>query len=137
MNANTTQFDELNARRREAGLSFSSLAELSGVSQPALQRLLGGKVDAPGLTSVASIARVLGIDAIRLLDDGSLKFDSSMSVQMLRERQARKKAVRLVGMVQGTSALEGQAVSDADFEEMVERTYHELLGGSNHRLWSR
>ena len=41
-----------------------------------------------------------------------------------------------MGMVQGTSALEGQAVTHADYQAMVESTYHELLAGSNHRLWS-
>jgi transcriptional regulator with XRE-family HTH domain len=136
MNAITTRYDELNTRRREAGISYSALAELSGVSQPALQRLLNGKVDAPGLTSVAAIARVLGIGAIRFLDDGSIRFDTTMSTQALREQQARRKAARLVGMVQGTSALEGQAVSQGDYQSMVEGMYHELLAGPNHRLWS-
>ena len=88
------------------------------------------------MTSIAAVARVLGMGAIRFLDDGSIKFDPAMSTQALRERQARKKAEWLVGMVQGTSALEGQAVSDAEYQAMVESTYHELLAGSDHRLWS-
>ncbi len=136
MHAITTQFGALDLRRRELGISYSALADLSGVSQPALQRLLTGKVEAPALTSVAAVARVLGMGAIRILDDGSIKFDPAVSAQALRERQARKKAAWLVGMVQGTSALEGQAVSNADYQAMVESTYHELLSGSNHRLWS-
>jgi transcriptional regulator with XRE-family HTH domain len=136
MNALTTQFGALDLRRRELGISYSALADLSGVSQPALQRLLTGKVEAPALTSVAAVARVLGMGTIRILDDGSIKFDPAVSAQALRERQARKKAAWLVGMVQGTSALEGQAVSNAEYQAMVESTYHELLAGSNHRLWS-
>ena len=98
--------------------------------------ILSGKVEAPALTSVAAVARVLGIGAIRILDDGSLNFDPAMSAQAVRERHARKKAVWLVGMVQGTSALEGQAISNAEYQALVESTYHELLAGSNHRLWS-
>ena len=47
-----------------------------------------------------------------------------------------KKAVWLAGMVQGTSALEGQAMSDGAYRAMVEKTNHELLAGSKHRLWS-
>jgi hypothetical protein len=70
------------------------------------------------------------------LEDGSIKFDASLRVHDVREQQAWKKARKLVGMVQGTSALEGQAVSEAAYQAMVERTYHELLAGSNHRLWS-
>jgi transcriptional regulator with XRE-family HTH domain len=136
MSAITTLYDDLNSRRRELGISYAALAELSGVSHPALQRLLTGKVEAPAVTSVAAVARVLGMGAARFLDDGSIKFDSTASARDVRERQARKKAARLVGMVQGTSALEGQAVSETEYQSMVEVTSHELLAGSNHRLWS-
>ena len=136
MDANRRHYDSLDSRRRALGMPYSALAELSGVSQPALQRLLTGKVDGPSLTSVSAVARVLGMGAVQFMDDGSIKFDSTVSVQALRERQARKKAAWIVGMVQGTSALEGQAVSEADYQAMVEATYHELLAGSNHRLWS-
>jgi transcriptional regulator with XRE-family HTH domain len=136
MSAVTSQFMELDSRRRELGMPYSVLSELSGVSQPAVQRLLTGKVEAPALTNVAAVARVLGMGGVRFLDDGTMKFDSTMSPQAIRERHARKKAAWLVGMVQGTSALEGQAVSALDLAAMVESTYHELLAGSNHRLWS-
>ncbi len=136
MTVTRTQFDDLDARRQEAGISYAALAKLSGVSHPALQRLLTGKVEGPTLTSIAAVARVLGMGAVRFLDDGSVKFDPTISTQALRERQARKKAERLVGMVQGTSALEGQAVSEADMHGMAEDMYHKLLAGTNHRLWS-
>jgi transcriptional regulator with XRE-family HTH domain len=136
MNAVTTRYDDLDSRRQEAGISYAALAELSGVSHPALQRLLTGKVEAPAFTSVAAVARVLGMGAVRFLDDGSIKFDSTMSAQALRERQARKKAERLAALVQGTSALEGQALSEVDYQAMVEAMCRELLAGSNHRLWS-
>lgn len=94
MNAITTPYDALDLRRRELGISFSALAELSGVSQPALQRLLTGKVESPGVTSIASVARVLGMGTIRILDDGSIKFEPAVSAQALRERQARVRRPR-------------------------------------------
>ena len=65
-------------------MPYSALAELSGVSQPALQRLLTGKVDGPSLTSISAVARVLGMGAVQFMDDGSIKFDSTVSVQALR-----------------------------------------------------
>jgi transcriptional regulator with XRE-family HTH domain len=136
MNATTTRFDDLDSRRQEAGISYAALAKLSGVSHPALQRLLTGKVEGPTLTSIAAVARVLGMGAVRFLDDGSVKFDPTLSTQDLRERQARKKAERLVGMIQGASALEGQAVSPADIHAMYEHMYNKLLAGSNLHLWS-
>jgi hypothetical protein len=127
---------ELDSRRRELGIPFSALSELSGVSQPVVQRLLGGKLQSPRFQSVIAVAQALGLQGLEILEGGSIKFDARVSAQLLREQQAWKKARRLVGMVQGTSALEGQAVDAAAYRAMLERAYHELLAGSNHRLWS-
>ena len=57
MSATTTRFDDLDSRRQEAGISYAALAKLSGVSHPALQRLLTGKVEGPTLTSIAAVGR--------------------------------------------------------------------------------
>lgn len=129
-------FYDLDARRRELGIPYSALSELSGVSQPVVQRLLCGKLDTPRFQSVIAVAQALGLRALRILEGGSICFEAKESAQALREQQARNKATRLVGMVQGTSALEGQAIGGEVYRAMVERTYHELLAGSNHRLWS-
>jgi|ERR1017187_6259746 transcriptional regulator with XRE-family HTH domain len=136
MNSVAPRFDELDLRRRELGLSYSILAELSGVSKPAIQRILTGKVPAPALTSVAAVAQALGMGGLRFLEDGSIKFDPSTNAQSLREQQAWKKARKLVGLVQDTSVLGSQAVNEADYQAMVERMYHQLLAGSSRRLWS-
>jgi transcriptional regulator with XRE-family HTH domain len=132
----TTRFNTLDSRRRELGISYSALAALSGVSQPALQRLLTGKVEAPALTSVEAVARVLGIGAVRFLENGSIDFEPRSSAEALRKCQAWRKAGQLVGLAQGATATEGQEVEDVDYQAMVVRTYHELLSGSNQRLWS-
>ncbi len=79
MNAITMTYEDLESRRREMGISYSALAELSGVSQPALQRMLTGQVEAPGLTNVAAVARVLGMGSVQFLDDGSIKFAATLS----------------------------------------------------------
>jgi len=136
MDTTLKPYSDLDARRRELGIPYSALAELSRVSQPVVQRLLAGKLHAPRFQSVIAVAQALGLRGLRILDDGSIKFEAGLRAQELREQQARKKARKLVGMVQGTSALECQAVSGATYQAMVERTYHELLAGSNHRLWS-
>jgi transcriptional regulator with XRE-family HTH domain len=132
----TPPFCELDLRRRELGMSYSALSELSGVSLSLVQRLLGGKVHAPRLQSVIAVAHALGLRGLRIMEDRSFTFDPGLSARDFREQQASKKARRLVEMVQGTSALEGQAVDEAAYTAIVERAYHELLAGSNHRLWS-
>jgi len=59
-----------------------------------------------------------------------------LSADELRYRQADAKARRLVQLVQGSAALEGQGVSPAEFERLVAKARQELLDGSNHRLWA-
>ena len=53
-----------------------------------------------------------------------------------RLRQARRKADALVGLVQGTSALEAQAVGAASLRRMRKRVMRELLEGPPGRLWA-
>jgi transcriptional regulator with XRE-family HTH domain len=136
MNSVTSRFDELGLRRKELGISYSILAELSGVSKPAIQRLLTGKVQTPGLTCVSAVAQALGVGGIRFLKDGSIKFDPSVNVQTLRHQQALKKARKLVRPVEKAAVFQGQAGNDADLEAMVERMYNKLLTGSSRQLWS-
>src|SRR5262245_55913002 len=120
-------YRELDSRRRELGIPYSALSELSGVSQPVVQRLLCGKLQEPRFQSVMAVAQALGLERPQILEGGSIKFDARLSAQALREQQAWKKARKLVGMVQGTSGLEGQGVDHAAYEAMVDRAYHQLL----------
>ena len=120
-------FEKLESRRRELGLSQSALAERSGVSLPTVQRILSGHSSAASFENVVGIAQAMGMqmDVVPIFP-----------AHEILEQQARKKAERLVGMVQGTSALETQAVSSWHIEQMINKTVHELLAGSRRRLWA-
>jgi transcriptional regulator with XRE-family HTH domain len=120
-------FESLEERRQELGLSCELLARRSGVSRATVQRILSGKCSSVSHASVLSVVRALGLE---------LRLDSQDSPRELKEEQARKRAKRLVALVQGTSGLEGQAVDRDAYQEMVDRTAAELLSGSKHRLWS-
>ena len=91
----TTQYYELDSRRRELGIPYIALSERSGVSLPVVQRLLGGKLHAPRFTSVIAVAQALGLNGLRILEDGSIKFDPSLPAQDFRQQQAWKKARKL------------------------------------------
>ncbi len=115
----------LDRRRHQLGVTYQALAERSGVSLPTVHRILGGGQQSARLSTVLAIARVLGV---------RLNFDAESDVDDLLERQARQKAERLVGMVQGSAALEGQGLDDDTRERMVRRTVHELRAGSKRKL---
>jgi transcriptional regulator with XRE-family HTH domain len=120
-------YEKLENRRRELGLSQSALAARSGVSLPTVQRILSGHCPTASFENTLAIARALGmqLDAVPICEP-----------QEILEEQARKKAKQLIGMVQGTSALEGQGISGKQIAEMVQRTADELLWGSRRRLWA-
>src|SRR2546430_10495130 len=102
-------FSDLERRRRELGMTYATVATRSGVSLPTVQRILSGDHCNGTFANVMAIAQAL---------DMTIKFQSQISTDALREKQAAKRARQLVGLVQGTSALEGQAIDQNTVEKM-------------------
>ena len=120
-------FEKLETRRRELGISQAALADRSGVSLPTVHRILTGNGSSASMDNILAITQVLGLD---------LEAVPRMDAQEILEQQARKKAEKLVRMVQGTSALEAQGVSARQIGQMITKTVRELLAGSRRRLWA-
>lgn len=106
-------------------MSIPALATRSGVSEATVKRILKGK-DASH-TKTEAVAHALGIRFQLITSQDPLEF---------QQEQARAKARLIARMVQGTSALESQAVDAASFERLVERSYHDLMAGPSSRLWA-
>ncbi len=117
--------NDLESRRKQLGMSVRVLSERSGVPVATLNRLLAGHLSQHKFSTVANVAEAMGI---------TISFEAE-PVVTVKERQAASKARRLVALVQGTSALEAQAVNRPAFEAMVRQTIHELMAGSPRRLW--
>jgi transcriptional regulator with XRE-family HTH domain len=117
----------LNERREKLGISCAVLAKRTGISLRSVQRIFSGEESNPGFSIVASVARELGL---------GVRFDDEMDVPTIRKRQAERKADRLLAIVQGSSALEAQAVPRKSIREMREKTINELLAGSDRKLWA-
>jgi len=122
-----TIFGSLESRRKTLGMSYAALAAKSGVSMRTVVRILSGRHTQASFENVLALAKPLGLD---------VGFQEQVGVDELLERRAREKAARIVRMVQGTSGLEGQAVSRKELDRMSRRTVHELLAGSRRNLWS-
>ena len=118
---------QFNERLRETGFSHETLARATGLSVPAIQRILSGKHTHASFANIQKIAAALGFE---------IELKSTLSGQDVRERRARQKAEQLVRQVQATSALEGQAVDRIHLEDMIRQTTHELLAGPSRHLWS-
>jgi transcriptional regulator with XRE-family HTH domain len=118
---------ELQRRRKALRMSCQLLAVRSGVSLPTIQRILRDGEEHASYATLAAMARALGMD---------FELKDACDEQTFSERQAETKARTIVRMVQGTSALESQAVDSATCEQMVKQTVHELMAGPRRRLWS-
>lgn len=119
-------FQELEKRRRELGMSRSTLARRSRVSLPTVNRIMSQQYQRPTFAHVAAIADVLGVELTAVPKAES---------EDLRRSQASNKAKRLVGLVQGSSGLEGQALEQQEVETLVAQTTEKLLR-SKRKLWA-
>ncbi|HEV3079796.1 MAG TPA: helix-turn-helix transcriptional regulator [Gemmataceae bacterium] len=120
-----TEFlEQLRQRREQLGMPLAVLAAKAGVPMQTLHRILHGEASAH-FDKVLAVAQALEV----VLSAQKVK------AREVRKRQARATAKRLVGMVQGTSGLEGQALDRDTLEEMTEQTTHQLLA-SKYKLWS-
>jgi transcriptional regulator with XRE-family HTH domain len=117
----------LNERREKLGISCSILAKRTGVSLRSIQRILSGEEPNPGFATVASLAHELGV---------GVRFDEELNVRTIRRRQAERKAERILAIVQGSSALEAQAMTRETIRNLREKTINELLAGSDRKLWA-
>ena len=117
---------DLNTRRKRLGMSLEALSKQSGVPIATVKRLMSGDLSKHKLANVEAVSKALGIQIQFTVEPENV----------VRERQAEAKARWLASVTQGTSALEGQAVDDATLEQAIQQTVHELMAGSNHRLWA-
>ena len=118
--------ERLQTRRKMLGIGFQSLASRSGVSMPTVKRIFGGQIAAASFGNIAAIAEALGL---------SFELGES-SVDALCRQQARKKAMQVARLVQGTSALESQAVGKDTYKRIVEKSFREILAGPKRKLWA-
>lgn len=121
-----TDLRKLDLRRRQVGMSRATLARRAKVSVPTVHRILTGKEPAPSVATIEALADALGM-AVQIVE--------TIDAEEFRERQAKLRATQLVGMVQGTMALESQAIDRKTIESLTKRNATRLLAGSSRRLW--
>ena len=113
-------------------MSKADLARRSSVSLPTVHRLLSGREDRARTDTLAALAAALGVE-VRLGRETYVHEISDAST--FRREQAQAKAKRLAKLLQGTMALEAEAVSADALAEIEEQNVHALLAGSGRRLW--
>lgn len=126
------ELKKLDQRRAKLGMTKAAVANRAHVSLPTVNRILSGKESKPTIDNLHAIAKALGVIVFIGYE---VKIEEQDSADEFRMRQAKRKALKIVRMVQGTMALESQAVDNGAIDRMVEKTAYELLN-SRRRLWS-
>ena len=132
MDAPDTLFAQLEHRRARLGMSKADLARRADVSLPTVRRLLAGREKRARTDIVAALAAALGVE-VRL--SGSPYVYECSDASAFRREHALAKAILLARLVQGTMALEAEAVDAEVLKRMEEQNFHALLAGSARRLW--
>jgi transcriptional regulator with XRE-family HTH domain len=118
---------ELERRRKALRMSRPLLALRSGVSLPTVQRILRSGAEHARYANLVAVARALGME---------LAIRSASDPHTFAERAAQAKAEAIARMIQGTSALESQAVDADTYQQLVKQTVHELMAGPRRKLWA-
>ena len=116
----------LDQRRRELRMTIPQLARRSCVSTATVARVLRSE-STVAIGHVCAVAEALGME---------VGLRPVATAESLIRRAARVKARRAVSLVQATSALEGQGLSQLQINAMIDRTYCELQTASGKTLWA-
>lgn len=113
-------------QKRELGLTIDQLSKLAQLGNRTVVRFLGG--EDVKLSTLEKITEVMGLDfAGRELIDA----------QTLRQNRAEAKARQIVALVQDTSALEMQGLSEDALETLIVQTREQFLTGDYRKnLWA-
>lgn len=116
----------LNRQKKQLGITNGYLAQKTGLSIPTVQRILANKDHSVELAGLLSIADILGID---------ITASVSRSAQDMLKEKANNKAEKLLQLVRGNSALEGNEIDLGTYQDLLQRTVDDLLKGSKRALW--
>lgn len=120
--------ESLDKQRRALKMPLHILAERAHLSRATVCRILKDKRTSSSLESVLAIASVLGAEVEFRIQEP----------EKLIEQQVQKRAKRIVRMVQGTMALEGQGITDPNhLDQLVETAAKEIRAKPRKQLWVR
>lgn len=118
--------ERISQRRKKVGISLDNVSKLSNLGSRTVNRFFAG--EDVKLSTVESITNVLGLD---------FAGNEILTIDELKEKRAKEKALYIVGLVQDTSALEMQGLENNELNILIEQTKQEFLIGSYKKtLWA-
>jgi len=112
-------------RKEQLGITIENLAKLSGIGIRTLNRVLAN--EDVKLSTIEKITNFLGLD---------FAGNEMVSIEELRKRRAKEKAIFMASLVQGTSALEMQGLDSYSVNSIISMYEKAFLEGEYKKtLW--
>ena len=116
----------LGRRRRELRMPISALSERANTSVSTVKRVLAGDTSV-GYGTLCRIAEAMGVS-----------FEANArSPRSVIQKEAKRKAKLVARMVQGTSAMEAQAVDTETLNRIAQATEAKLITRLGGMLWGK
>lgn len=117
--------NKIQHRKKELNITMENLAKLSDIGMRTLNRFFAG--DDVKLSTVEKITNILGLD---------FAGNEIISLNKLKAKRAKEKAMFMASLVQSTSALEMQGLEKNSIDKMIYKFEQEFLSGQyKDRLW--
>jgi len=115
--------------RIQLGMSQDTLAKHACVPQSTISRVEGSE-KTPTLVTLAKILDVLSCDLV-------ITPLHKEPIDIIRSKQAKKKAHEKINYLRGTMNLENQEPDKKLIRELIKEEEEQLLHGSNSKLWKK
>lgn len=117
--------NKIQHRKKKLNITMENLAKLSDIGMRTLNRFFAG--DDVKLSTVEKITNILGLD---------FAGNEIISLNKLKAKRAKEKAMFMASLVQSTSALEMQGLEKNSIDKMIYKFEQEFLSGQyKDRLW--
>ena len=115
----------LNKRRRQLGITISSLSRMSKVPVATVNRILAEPAKVR-FEHVVAVGQVLGVDYTTA---------KKVPVKRVLRNRALVKAQYVAKVVQGTQGLEAAGLDSDGYQKLVSVAAEALLSGKKRKLW--
>ncbi len=115
--------------RIQLGMSQSTLSKRACIPQSTVSRVEGSKK----ISTLATLAKILDALSCNLVITPVLK----EPIDIIRSKQAKKRANEKISYLRGTMSLENQEPDEKLIKELIKEEEKELLHGSSSKLWEK
>lgn len=111
-------------RKKQMGITIDAIAKMANIGNRTVVRFLKG--EDVKMSTVESVTNLLGLD---------FAGNETLSIDELKQKRAKEKALYMVSLVQDTSSLEKQGLDSKQLNLLIEQAKDSFLHQHQKSLW--